>query len=71
MGPKLNSQDLCLFVPCFPAFSYLLISLGQWGLIVLLIKSGLNLGQRGVIPYSQHRFQIFKKLGLKFYYLFL
>ena len=30
--------DLCLFVPCFPAFFDLLISLGQKGLITVLLK---------------------------------
>ena len=39
-------------VPCFPAIFDLLIPLGLWGLIILLLKSGLNLGPRKVIPYS-------------------
>ena len=29
--------DSCFFVPCFPAFFYLLMSLGQKGLIILLL----------------------------------
>ena len=32
--------DLCLFVPCFPAFFDLLISLGREGLIILRIYNG-------------------------------
>ena len=32
--------DLCLFVPCFPAFFDLLISLGQYGLITLHLYNG-------------------------------
>ena len=42
-----NRIDLCLFFPCFPPFFDLLISLSQLGLIILLLKSGFNLG-----PYS-------------------
>ena len=32
-------QDLRLVVPCFPSFFDLRISLGQQGLIILLLKS--------------------------------
>ena len=44
--------DLCLFVPCFPAFFDLLISLGQKKLIIVLLKRGPNIGRRRVFPYS-------------------
>ena len=32
--------ELCLFVPCFPAFFDLLISLGQQGLIIIRLHNG-------------------------------
>ena len=38
--------------PCFPLFFDVLISLGQKGLIILLLKSRPNLGLRSMIPYS-------------------
>ena len=44
--------DLRRFIPCFPAFFGLLISLCQLGLLILLLKSGSNLGPRRVIPCS-------------------
>ena len=40
------------FVPCFPAFFALLISLGQQGLIILRFKSGPILGPSRLISYS-------------------
>ena len=43
--------DLRLFVPCFPASLDLLMSLGQQGLIIILLKSGPTLGLRRVVPH--------------------
>ena len=37
---KESGIDLCLFVPCFPAFFDLLISLGQKGLVILRLHNG-------------------------------
>ena len=39
---SVSEIDSCLFIPCSPAFFDLLISLGQQGLIVVHVKSGLN-----------------------------
>ena len=39
-GHYTKQIDLCLFVPCFPAFFDLLISLGQQGLIILRLYNG-------------------------------
>ena len=54
--PNLNLHssaeiDLCFHVPSFPALFDLLISLGQLGLIILLLESGSTLSALGVIPY--------------------
>ena len=39
------------FMPCFPAFFDLLISLGQWGFMILRLKGGPTLGARRGVPY--------------------
>ena len=51
---KFETKNLRLitFRPLFLAFFDLLISLGQQGLITLLLKSGYNLGPRRVVLYS-------------------
>ena len=59
--------DLCLFVPCFPAFFDLLISLGQKGLIMLHLSNGPTFSKWpkkvGVLVHSTNRFKIwFKEL---------
>ena len=48
--------DLCRFIPCFLAFFYLLISLGQQGLIILRLKGGFTLGHIA-------RMQLFNQSG--------
>ena len=42
---------LITYVPCFPAFFDLFLSIGQQGLVILLLKNGPNLGLRSVILY--------------------
>ena len=43
---------LMSFCPSFPAFFDLLISLGQYRLIILLLKGGPNLAPHTLMPYS-------------------
>ena len=45
--------DLCLFVPWFPSYFHLLISLGKNGLIILLLNSGPTLDPLRVVPVHQ------------------
>ena len=65
----LFSVDLCPAVPCFHAFFDLLISLGQKGLVILLLKSGSTLSKwpklAGFLVHSTKSLQSLKRLNIE------